>query len=132
MIPELVIATIVVIVVKLIEYRLIAIVETLVNKVELYADTWMEAVWILMVTNEENVTNQSVESITQPDVNIRVLTSKGFLNLSLCIIRWTHLVSVAPYVFHILLSYLIGMLTENTIEHPVCYKWFCEQFFLPV
>ena len=85
-----------------------------------------------MVTNEEYITNQCIESVTQPDVNIRVLTSKGFLNLSLCVIRWTHLVSVAPYVFHILLSYLVGMLTEDAVEYPISNEWLSEEFFLPV
>ena len=132
MIPELVVTTIVVVVVELIKDSLITIVECFVNEVELYADAWMEAVWILVITNEENVTNQSVESITQPDIYIRGLTSKCFLHLSLCIKGWTHLVSVAPYVFNILLFHLLSMLTENTVEHPVCYKWFCEQFLLPV
>ena len=85
-----------------------------------------------MVTNEKYITNQSIESITQPNVNIRGLTSKGFLNLSLCIICWTHLVSVTPYVFHILLSHLISVLTEDAVEYPIGNERLCEEFFLPV
>ena len=132
LIPELVVAAIVIVVIEFVEHGLVAVVETFVNEVELNADARMEAVRVLVVAYEEHVADQGVETVANPYVRVRGLARKSLLHLALCVIRRTHLVTVAPYVLHVLLPHLVCMLAEDAVEHPVGNERLREQFLLPV
>src|SRR5574344_1566446 len=66
LIPELVVATIEIVVVEAVEIILVVVPELLVDEVELHSDTRMELVGIFVVAQEQNIAYERIESVTKP------------------------------------------------------------------
>ena len=59
------------------------------------------------------------------------LPAKAFSTFR-CVSYAGRILYLSPIRVHILLSYLVGMLTEDAVEYPISNEWLCEEFFLPV
>ena len=60
LIPKLIVTSVIVIVVQPIEDSFVAVIETLVYEVMLYAYTWVEEIRFFTVTYKENVANKGI------------------------------------------------------------------------
>ena len=72
-----------------------------------------------MITNEEYITDQSIETITEPDILLIGSTFKQSFHLTLAIHLRLHLVALVIQAVEILLLHLISTLMEHTVQNPV-------------
>ena len=69
-IPELVIATIIVVIIYAVEDCLIAVIECFIREVELRTDAWVELIRVFTVAHEEHIADQGIKTVAQPDIGI--------------------------------------------------------------
>ena len=72
-----------------------------------------------MVTNEEHIADQGIETITEPNLLLVGNVLEESLHLLLRVHLWLHLITLIVQAVEILLLHLVGTLMEHTIQHPV-------------
>ena len=65
LIPELVVTTIEVVVVETVEIILVIVPQLLVDEVELNSNAWVELVRVLVVAQEEHITDKGIQSVAK-------------------------------------------------------------------
>ncbi len=131
-IPELVVATIEIVVIQLVECVFVYVVKTLVDIIELCGDTWMEKFWVLAVTQEEYVTNQCVESVSQPYFFFLVGVGEVCLHFSLGIDVLPHAITFVVDGNQETFFYFLGSFVEDILEYPIINKRSSKAFFLEI
>ena len=137
-VPELVVATVIVVVVEFVEDELITVVETLVDEVELNGNARMELVRILAVAQEEHVTDERVESVADGGERqcmlLLALVVLHFLvprlHLALRVESLLHTVASVVDRLQEIRPHVVGILVEHAVDHPVHDERLQEQFVL--
>ena len=129
LIPVLVVATVEIVVVEAVEGILVLIPESLIDKVVLHADTWVELVGVLTVVHEEHVADESIESVTQV---VFVLAFEELLNLALCVKFGLHLPNIVVLMIEEVFFDIGRTLTKDTLKCPVGDEGTRHVFFVEV
>ena len=72
-----------------------------------------------MITNEEHIANQSIETITEPDILPIGSTFKQSFHLALAIHLRFHLIALVIQAVEIFFLHLISTLMEHAVQNPV-------------
>ena len=72
-----------------------------------------------MITNEEHIANQSIETITEPDILLIGSTFKQSFHLALAIHLRFHLIALVIQAVEIFFLHLISTLMEHAVQNPV-------------
>ena len=85
-----------------------------------------------MITNEEDIANQSIETITEPDILLIGSTFKQSFHLALAIHLRLHLVALVIQAVEIFLLHLVSTLMEHAVQNPVSNERTCESILLEI
>ena len=72
-----------------------------------------------MITNEEHIANQSIETITEPDILLTSSTFKQSFHLALAIHLRFHLIALVIQAVEIFLLHFVSTLMEHAVQNPV-------------
>ena len=133
LIPELVVTTIEVVVVETVEIILVIVPQLLVDEVELNSNAWVELVRVLVVAQEEHITDKGIQSVAQvlilhstlafPSAAERCFFILHSLvprfHLALGVVFWLHLIALVVEAVKEYFLHLVGILVEYAVESPV-------------
>ena len=133
MIPELVVAAIVVLVVQTVERLFVHIPQAFVNEVELCRDAWVEQVRVFLITNKQHIVGKCIQSVAYPRVLlVHFLPLEGSFNLALgveMLVQFKHVVVNMVEVFG---DDLFTMFAKHSVDDPVADVRLRQQIFLEV
>ena len=72
-----------------------------------------------MITNEEHIANQSIETITEPDILLIGSTFKQSFHLALAIHLRFHLITFVIQAVEIFFLHFVSTLMEHAVQNPV-------------
>ena len=130
MVPELVVAAIIVVVVYAVKHGLVFIPKRLVHKIVLNGDARMELRGIFAVANEKHIAYQGIQSIAQPAVGFLVLTLKGLFNLTLRVVLGTQFPDVVVQWLQIGSLHMGSVLAKHAVDNPIADKRTGKRLFV--